>query len=88
MIPAEYNAELSATIYQDVKFSIDGDQLVSEVQGVDCRAWGWHAEESDARAYAQEIADKAQQDIEVAAYGFWGIYGKEYIECFKVAPSP
>lgn len=87
MIPSDYKSELSDTAFQEIKFTIEGDQFACELQDVDRHAWGWHVGENEAREYAQLMANEVMHRVEVAVYGFWGHYGREYVESFIVTPT-
>lgn len=86
MIAQHYKPELADTIYQDVFFSISGDQFPDDADlthEVDGRL---HEDEA-AKAQAQVLANRFQQEVEVSVYGTWGMNGVEYVESFKVQPE-
>lgn len=86
MNATEYSRDLADTIYSEVKFTIDPEQFDAELKSVDARAWGWHMDDRDAHAYAQQMADESKKTVEIGVYGFWGHDGKDYIETIMVAP--
>lgn len=78
--------ELADTLYQEVHFTIDGDQFPEDAElpaSLDVR----YQEEHEARDVAAQLAEQFGQAVEVSVYGTWGHYGKEYVESFKVHPT-
>lgn len=86
MIAQHYKPELADTIYQDVFFSISGDQFADDAD-LTHEVEGRIHELDDARQQAQNLANTFKQDVEVAVYGTWGLNGMEYVESFKVQPE-
>lgn len=87
MIAGHYDVDLIDTIYVDVYFTIDGEQFPEDAlpaHECDSRIH----EEYDAVEKAKELANRFNCAVEVAVYGTWGTCGNEYIETFKVHPTP
>jgi hypothetical protein len=85
MIAQHYKPELADTAYQDVFFSIDGDQF-GEDADLAMEVGSRIHEHHEAEAKAQELADRFGQSVDVAVYGTCGLYAVGYIESFLVYP--
>lgn len=86
MIAEHYSPELADTIYQELYFTIDGEQFPEDALPAHACDNRIH-DEDEARAKALEFAEQFGQPVEVAVYGTWGHFGNEYIESFKVHPT-
>ncbi|WP_322884137.1 hypothetical protein U8C35_06300 [Sinorhizobium medicae] len=87
MKPRDYDTDLTNTIYAEVKFSIDVDQFDPETITLPAEAIGWVEELEDAKRIAQDLANSTGQVVIVEAYGFWGHYGREFVDSFTVQPK-
>jgi hypothetical protein len=86
MIAEHYNPELANTIYQEVYFTISGDQFPDDAN-LTHEVEGRVHEQHEATGQAQALANRFQQSVTVDVYGTWGYYGREFIESFTVKPE-
>lgn len=86
MYATHYSPDLANTIYEEVFFSISGDQFPNHAD-LTHEVDGRIHEQDEATEQAQDLANRFGQEVVVEVYGTWGFYGKELVESITVKPA-